>query len=279
MRNLIAAPPDPFALTGETVNPGYFDAKGLTARSETINPAQKTLVLIIAGQSIWTSITPSVYTPAHASVIDILNIYDGALYPPDGRPVLSASYTPQLGIGCIGLRVAEMLAANARFDRVILADVAIGSTDISMWNPAANGISANRPTVAVRRLAARGITPSTTGVTFAFLWGQGESDTMLGTSQSAYSSALSSILTNLSSNGFSGRMFVCRETWWTGSISTAVQNAQTGVVNNTTIFSGGDLDSLNATNRQADNTHFNDTGAAAAATLVYNAMVASGAPY
>jgi hypothetical protein len=37
-------------------------------------------------------------------------------------------------------------------------------------------------------------------------------------------------------------------------------------------------DTLNATNRLADNTHLNDTGAAAAALLVYNAMHASGAP-
>jgi lysophospholipase L1-like esterase len=59
-------------------------------------------------------------------------------------------------------------------------------------------------------------------------------------------------------------------------VSTAVQAAQVGIVDNVTIFSGGDLDSFNATYRQADNTHPNDTGAAAMATAVYNAMVASG---
>lgn len=276
---MIAAPPDQFALKGETVNPGYFDAKGLTARSETINPAQKTLVLIIAGQSIWTSITPSAYTPSHASAIDILSIYDGALYPPDGRPCLSTSYTPELGIGCIGLRVAELFIANGRFDRVIVANVSIGATDISYWNSAAAGLLSNRPAVAVRRLAARGITPSTTGVTFSFLWGQGESDNMLGTSTAAYTAALNNIFADLTASGFDGRIFVCKETWWQGNTYANVQNAQTGVINNTTIFSGGDLDSLNATYRQGDNTHFNDTGAASAATLAYNAMVASGSPF
>jgi hypothetical protein len=39
----------------------------------------------------------------------------------------------------------------------------------------------------------------------------------------------------------------------------------------THMFVGGNIDSLNASNRIADNTHLNDTGAAAAATLVYNA--------
>ena len=58
-----------------------------------------------------------------------------------------------------------------------------------------------------------------------------------------------------------------------------MQAAQVALANGTTVFAGGDLDTLNATNRQADNTHFNDTGAAAAATLIWNAMHASGSPY
>lgn len=278
VRRIAISSPDPYILQ-ETINPGYFDAKGLTARSADIDTAKKTLVLLIAGQSIWTSITPSAYTPSHSIAIDVLNVYDGALYPPDGRPVLSTSYSPAVGIGNIGLRVAEQLVANSVFDRVILADVAIGSTDVSMWDPSASGILANRPIVAIKRLAARGITPATDGVTFAFLWGQGESDTLMGTTETAYASALNSILSNLTANGFSGRIFVCKETWFSGGVSSAVQAAQTGIVDNTTIFSGGDLDTLNASNRVADNTHFNDTGAAAAATIVYNAMVASGSPF
>lgn len=44
-------------------------------------------------------------------------------------------------------------------------------------------------------------------------------------------------------------------------------------------WAGANADSLNATNRQTDNTHFNDTGMASLATLIYNAMHASGAPY
>jgi hypothetical protein len=36
---------------------------------------------------------------------------------------------------------------------------------------------------------------------------------------------------------------------------------------------------LQGNNRNSDNTHLNDTGAAAAALLVYNAMHGSGAPF
>lgn len=51
------------------------------------------------------------------------------------------------------------------------------------------------------------------------------------------------------------------------------------LVNGTTVFSAGNLDTLTAASRQADNTHWNDAGAASAAKLVYNALQATGSPY
>jgi hypothetical protein len=47
-------------------------------------------------------------------------------------------------------------------------------------------------------------------------------------------------------------------------------------VNGTTVFQSGDIDTLTAASRQGDNVHLNDAGAASAATLIYNAMHASG---
>jgi hypothetical protein len=109
------------------------------------------------------------------------------------------------------------------------------------------------------------------------LWGQGESDG--ATSQANYATRLGQVISNAQSAGFSGRIFVTKETWDNGSVFSAVQAAQVGIVNGTTIFSGGDLDQYNASYRYADNTHFDDTGAAAVATTVYNAMHATGSPY
>jgi hypothetical protein len=90
---------------------------------------------------------------------------------------------------------------------------------------------------------------------------------------------LNAIIAKAQAAGFNGRVFVAQETWNAGVTNANVRAAQAAVVNNTTVFSGGDLDTLNATNRLADNIHFNDTGAGAAATLVYNAMHASGSPF
>ncbi len=271
--------PDPMVLSELTIagQAPFLQTSSATNRLITINPAQKTLILLVAGQSNWTNATPSLYTPNNSSTISQLNIYDGAFYSITSDVLGSSFYQGTFGPGNISVRLADLLVTNGSFNNVIIVNFAVGSTAIAQW--ANGGTLANRGAVAMNRLAAQGITPATTGVTFGFLWGQGESDTTNGTSQSAYATALGQVISNMNAAGFSGRFFICEETWIGGSVSAGVQAAQTGIIDNVTKFSGGNLDSLNASNRQADNTHFNDTGAAAVATLVYNAMHASGAPY
>lgn len=265
---------DPFILN-DSAGAAFRDTGGKTLRSTVINPAVKTLVLITAGQSQWTTITTSSFTPTSASAVDNLNIYDGALYNCAG-PLLGAQYTPSGGSGNLSARVADLLVTNGIFDRVIVVPVAIGATSIAQWE---TGPLATRISVAIKRLAARGITPATTGVTFALLWGQGETDGVNGTAQATWQASFGNIKAAAIAAGFSGRFFVVKETWNGGITYSTIQAAQAAVVDNVTVFAGGDLDSLNSSNRQAGNTHFNDTGAAAAATLVYNAMHASGAPF
>lgn len=254
-------------------NVAWVDKSGLTVRSATINPALKTLVLVVFGQSQLVNVLPSAYVPTNASVIDHLNVFDGALYNIVGRLLGCGT---GIGIGNIASRLADLLVTNGRFDRVIIATVAVGASLIADWT---TGIFSDRAIVAVRRLAARGITPATTGVTFACLIGLGESDGAAGTSAVAYTAGINAAIANLNAAGFSGRYFLTRETWLTGVTYPTIQNAQVALVNGSTIFSGGDWDSLDATNRQADNTHFSDVGGAAAALLTYNAMHASGAPF
>lgn len=271
------APIDPFVLTDVTFAGQAAFLQTPTPRLITINPAQKTLVLLVAGQSIWTNIIPTLYTPTNSTVVNQMNIYDGAIYPITGNVLGSSYYQGTFGPGNIAVRLADLFVTNSIFNNVILVNFAVGSTPISMWD--STGALYGRGSVAMLRLAAQGITPATTGVTFAYLWGQGETDTTNGTSQAVYAAALGRVLAKMTASGFSGRFFICEETWISGGVSAAVQAAQVAAVDNVTVFSGGNLDSLNATNRQADNTHFNDTGAPAAATIVYNAMHASGAPY
>jgi len=267
------SPPDPFIITEMPAGPGYQDTNGKTVRSLAINTGIRNLVLITAGQSNWESTNPTLYTPTNSSVIDNFNIYDGAAYSIAG-PLLGCSSSP-LGPGNLGARVADLLVTNGKFDRVILVSIAIGSTSVADWG---TGRLQDRVGVAMRRLAARGITPATTGVTFALIWGQGENDTQAGTSQASYTSSLNSFIANAQAAGMSGRIFVTLESWNAGTTSANVRAAQAAVVTGN-VFQGGDMDTLNATNRQADNVHLNDTGAASMATLEYNAMHASGAPF
>jgi hypothetical protein len=230
------------------------------------------------GQSNNESEAPSAYTATNASAIDDFNAYDGAIYAA-AEPHLGTNYN-STGLGLMDYRVADTLITNNKFDRVILVPMAIGGTNILQWSN--GGVIQNLPCTAMARLAARSITPATTNVTFAVDWGQGEAEVSLSTSQSTYQTALTQIATNLSSCGFSGRMFVNTETWGGGSTYAPVQAAQGAIAGttagNVAIKAGANLDSLNNSNR-VDTTHFNDTGSAAGAALKISAWAASGAPF
>lgn len=265
---------DPFLITSEHANQtGYRDTKGRTSRSAAINPAERTLVLINAGQSNSINITPSPMTLTNASVIDNMNVYDGGIYDPGTGRLLG---TQDAGYGAIVAEVADLLITNNRFDRVIIVPVGISGTPISVWDN--GGVLVDRIPLAVRRLASRGIVPGMTGVTFALLWMQGEADKSGGTPQATYEASWANVKANAIAAGFSGRMFVCTETYSLSTTSATIQAAQAAVRDGVTVFDGGNLDSLDDTNRQ-DTTHFNDAGALAAATLIEAAMHASGAPF
>jgi hypothetical protein len=275
-------PPDPYELRAFGASDNFAgiswkDTNGLSRRSPAINPALKTLVLITSGQSLWANVCPTLYKPVNAGVIDQMNIYDGALYS-IGGPLLGSSYVAALGPGNITARLADLLVANGKFNRVIVVSTAIGSTTASMWGDATGDLYP-RLQVAMARLASRGTVPGMPGVTFACIWGLGETDNHIGTSQAAFTASGKSFLLKLQSTGFTGRIFIPRESWILGAASNAIRAAQASLLNGTTVFPGGNFDSLNAASRQGDNTHWNDVGAAAAALLAYDAMHATGSPF
>lgn len=285
---------DPFVL-GESILPGgglwnnnhgYTDTNGKTYRFNAINTGVKNLVLILAGQSLMAAEAPTAYTVTNSTVVDNFNVYDGGMYVHTDPPLGSTWAYQGLGgsgsscattqtCGSIIGRIADLVVNRGSFARVITVPVAVGGAPIALWDT--GGILSGRFCAAMARLAARGITPSVTNVTFAILWGQGEADH--GTSSATYKAALGRIQAQAASCGFSGRFFVNEETWLSGAVDATVQSAQTTVVDNVSFWAGGNLDSLNATNRIGDNTHLNDTGIAAAASLMEAAMHASGAPF
>lgn len=272
---------DPYALNDKiigAVGAFYRPPDGLPTRRIIIDPAKKTLVLLIGGQSQATNLQQTLYIPTNSSVISHMNIYDGAFYPISG-PLLGTNWIhtgSPYGPGNLTARLADKHAAGV-WGQVLLVNFAIGNTEIADW--AEGGALYDRPSVAMRRLAALGITPATPGATFAFVFMQGESDSLYSTPQATYVAKAQQVFDKLDSSGFVGRKFMPRETYIAAAVSPAIQAAQAALIDNTEVFFGGDLDSLGAGHRFIDRVHFDDTGAAAAATLIYNAMVASGAPF
>lgn len=266
-------------------NRGYTDTSAKTYRFNAINTGVKNLVLIVAGQSNGAAEAPTAYTVSNSTVVDNFNIYDGGMYVYTDPPLGSTWAYLAFGgsgntcgtlqsCGSIGGRIADKFITNAIFDRVIVVPLAVGGSNIAQHDT--TGPLYDRICVAMRRLAAKGIAP-VTNVTFAIVWLQGESDN--GTTSVAYQAALNNVQSRAVACGFSGRFFVNKQTWVSGSVNATIQGAQTGIIDNVKFWAGADADSLNATNRIADNIHFNDTGIASLATLMYNAMHASGAPF
>lgn len=270
-----AAAPDPFLLFN--IPEVQVQTAGRAVRSLVINPAERTLVLISSGQSLASNTSGALFTPTNASKIDNFNVNDGAAYDCAG-PLLGPSTDDTLGPGNVVPRVADKLITGNKFDRVIIPALAIGGTAIAEW---ATGNYSQRHLVAMRRLAARGITPATPGVTFCFLWMQGETDGNLGTTSAQYQSRWATVRANLFAAGFSGRIFNPTETMAGAGVTNAtMQGAQAAIRDGSVVFSGGNLDTdAPYSNRVVGNSHLTATSAAQAATAIYNAMVASGAPY
>jgi hypothetical protein len=257
-------------------NQAYSDTHGRAPRNLTLNTGIRNLILISAGQSVRESQTPTTFVPTNASAIDNFNVLDGAIYPYQ-EPLLGCSYTgttPGFGTGYVMGRVADKLISGGQFDRVILVPLAIGGSPIQWW---ANGPLSDRLPKTMVRLASRGFV-SQANVTVAVEFGQGEADNLGGTTTPAYTASGNTMISNANAAGTINRWFIAQESWFGGVTSSAVTAAQASLVNGTTIFASGNIDTLNNSNR-IDGTHLNDVGAAAAATLIYNAMHASGAPF
>lgn len=260
-------------------------SKSLRA-SQTLNPAVRNLVIIAPGQSNIGSYAPSAYSPANPNALDNLNVFDGAVYAA-ADPMLGAAQGSATIIGNPILRLADALVTNNKFDRVVIVPIAVDSTTVQDWQ---TGYVSNKIAVALGRLAYRGMVAGT-NITVVILWGQGESNTTAGTSQGTYAASLAAVISASRTAGFTGKWFVAKETWNGTTVSTAIQNAQTGIVDHgADIWAGPDADALVSTAcggvacRGGDAIHWSDVGSAYYAGSSgsggwYQALTASGAPF
>lgn len=275
--------PDPFLLSDSVTDKGpserkgfaYRNTTGLTRRSQTVNTGVRNLILLVGGQSLCANTSIVSFTPTNSTVVDQMNIYDGAIYNITG-PLFGATLNPIVGspgFGNISVLIADTLVTNNKFDRVIICCTSIGSTLASVWGND-NGIYSDRLPGAMLRLKARGIVPGMTNVTFACLFDLGEQDLIEGTTQSAMMASLNGVVSKLQATGFNGRIFIPLESNLLET-SNRIRTAQ-ALVRGGQVFAGGDFDAIPD---RSDGIHWNAVGGAAAAAAVVSAMAATGAPF
>lgn len=293
--------PDPFYLNEAGIrDTGNRDTTGKALRNLTINPAIRNLVLFYGGQSNAEGANSTSYTPTNASAIDNLNQYDDGIYPPV-EPLLGSGAHP-LGNVAYGyhpaLVLADALITAGKFDRVIIVPFALGGSTIADWTTGVLG-NPSRLAVAINRAAQRGIIAGT-NVTFVLCWAQGESDNVSGTTTANYTAGFNALVAQAVAAGWpaTARILIAKQTFDAGTLSTAVQTAQTsasptGVINNSAsppIYLGANSDFFvgnicNGTSacRQSDNTHYTTNAVLSVISDATNGWVqalhATGAPF
>lgn len=273
---------DPFSLILEDqppysweLTPPWNATGGLTQVPAVLDPTKRNAVLVYLGQSQSCNVSSTMYVPTYATKIINFNIYDGAAYLAASSLLGCTNYTPYQAYGNISLRLADLLINANLFDVVWLLPIGIGGTSVAEWD---TGPCSDRLCVLVKRLAARGIPAS--AIT-AVLWQQGPTDTLLGTTQSAYQASLLSIIAKSRTLGVSAPWFVAQESFaGAGSPSSAaVLAAQAAVVSaGAGIFAGPNTDLVPAADRW-DGLHFGGTGQALVASAWLNSLQAFGAPF
>ena len=272
--SIVPPPPAQFQFGAVSIGPGTsvqsYYSRPQTLANPNQYPAAGLGVLVFFGQSNFSNVNPTTYVPVNSNVF-VLSAVDGSIYTNSSPTIGTSTSSAVAGVGCTAIRIADTLITNGNFTSVIVLDSALGGTAIS---PTWSADSLGMIRVSFAQLAAHGLTPN------AVIYGQGESDTGAGTSQAAYAAGLVSFVSNVRATGYAGPIFIAHQSWNLGSTSSNVTNAQDAAVNHGAgIWAGPNSDAFGATDRQADNTHFNDAGAALYASAWVTSLHAFGAPF
>lgn len=277
MRGPVISAPDPFAFPDflNTASPTWRKTSNKTMASTVLNAGLRNLVLLIVGQSQMGNVNPTAYVPTNITKINNFNIFDGACYQATGSLLGCTNYDVTNEHGNPATRVADMLITNNICDVVWLITPAVGGTPVAAWD---TGGCSQRVGIAVARLAAIGIPASRID---GVLWGQGETDSLIGTPQANYQGSLASVIAKSRALGITAPWFIARESFYGGTTYPAIQAAQAAIISHASgIWAGSDGDSIDGTTANRwDGLHFSDAGAATYAAGWYNSLVAYGTPF
>jgi lysophospholipase L1-like esterase len=263
-----ASSPDP-NLMPEMPNTvaGNSTYSGRTQVSPVLVGGENTGVILVLGDSTGSNVVNSIFTPVNTTKNQNLNPYNGGVYQ-SVEPLLGCTTNQALpASGNFFTRVADTLITNAVYARVIVEPISVSGTLFADW--AVGGAINGRIAAAYKRMTAVGLTP--TGIYIML----GVNDTNAGTGQIAATASLNSIISTIRALNSTVPIFVPKHSIFGLVTSAAVQNAQAAVLDSPgKVYSGGDMDTLTAAGNYWDNTHFNATGAAAAAALAVTAITA-----
>jgi hypothetical protein len=249
---LVEGPPKPFVLEPESP-PLALDPAGrllkYAGKIEVPCPKQteRTAVLLIAGQSNAANSAAQRHETRHPD--RVLNFMSGRCYVA-GSPLLGAT-------GFAGepwTLMADQLIDAQAFERVILAPIAVGGSNIAQW--AKGGALNNSMIPLVQDLVTH------YRVTHV-LWHQGESDFTLKTDAISYKQQFQSFAETLRANAVEAPVFVstatrCLPGW---SEPNAIQTAQKALASGQSGFKAGvDTDRLLMPQDRYDDCHMADSG-------------------
>jgi hypothetical protein len=252
-------------LNGEPINlDGYTQVYGPLVSGETTGG------IFVLGQSLSGNFVNATFAMTQSNA-HMLNVHNGGVYNiaepmvgcNGGRPGAAAT-------GNIWSETVNKLRAAGWRQRVVVCDVAIGSTTSADW---ATGFCQERIRAGIKRMQALSLGPH------VVYCDQGTSDTIAAFSATTVRDNWRAIVAYIRTLGCNAPVLVCRNAWaGTASVGTApylaVRQGQLDALDTPLgIFAGADTDTLNGSNRY-DDIHWNATGRGNGSTLHRNAIVA-----
>jgi hypothetical protein len=229
---------------------------------------ERALGILCTGQSTLANWGAGLYTSSNAKSLQG-NIYDGQVYPMQD-PVFDADGTDSSPAAAIG----DILLGGGYYDRVLVVNVAFGSTNSTQWASASGNLFQGFQ-CAYNFLVNNGYTD------IRHIHQQGEADALVGTSQATMLANIRAIDTNKSRLGMYCPMYVSQTTfdydwvvtdpdpdnWTPGSSASAIRAAQAASWNGDTILPGPDTDTLRGSPYRLGAHWMSQTGVIACANL------------